>query len=285
MTMQVLKTIAELDSWKMQNQNRVRAVVMTMGALHDGHAALINQARSALPVTGDVLVTIFVNPTQFSNPEDLAAYPTTLEYDLNLCAELGVAAVFLPNQNEIYPASDRPKVTVNPGALADELEGASRAGHFGGVLTVVNKLFALTAADFAFFGEKDYQQLTLIRHMVEDFNLSVKIVPVPTQRAHDGLALSSRNTRLSPAQRDIASQIPACLVLISNALDEGHSIDRALELGRDYLEQFPEISLDYLEIRDINLQRQFPTKQGLVLIAATVGEIRLIDNFPVVLTN
>jgi pantoate--beta-alanine ligase len=283
--MQVINSIPQLQDWNGAHSRRPRAVVMTMGALHEGHASLIHAARALVGTEGEVIVTIFVNPTQFSNTNDLANYPSTIEADLEVCRAQGATAVFTPSASDIYPDTDRPKVTVNPGSLADELEGASRAGHFAGVLTVVNKLLALTNAQHAFFGEKDYQQLTLIKHMVSDFNLPVVIHPVATVRADDGVALSSRNVRLDSHQRELAAQIPATLSLVANALAEGHSADEAQLMGREYLELFPEIKLDYLEVRDEDLQLAFPSTRGRVLIAAQIGQTRLIDNFPIELSQ
>lgn len=169
--------------------------VPTMGALHDGHASLMRVARERVG-DGPVVVSIFVNPLQFGAGEDLDRYPRTLEADLEVCEREGVDVVFAPSVDEVYPGGD-PQVTVAPGPLADVLEGATRPGHFGGVLTVVAKLFGLVKPDVAVFGEKDYQQLALIRRMSADLCLGVDVVGAPTQREPDGLALSSRKTVIS----------------------------------------------------------------------------------------
>ncbi|MGH8828306.1 MAG: pantoate--beta-alanine ligase, partial [Jiangellaceae bacterium] len=191
------------------------AVVMTMGALHDGHRALLRAARDLVGADGPVIVTIFVNPLQFGAGEDFGRYPRTLEADLAVCADERVDVVFAPSQEEMYPGGP-PQVTIDPGSLAAELEGATRPTHFAGVLTVVAKLLNLTVPVYAVFGEKDYQQLVLTRRMVSDLELPYQIVGVPTVREADGLALSSRNRYLSEPERAVAP-----------------TLSRALTLGRD----------------------------------------------------
>ncbi|MFH8619849.1 pantoate--beta-alanine ligase [Streptomyces sp. NPDC017979] len=176
------------------------AVVMTMGALHDGHATLVRAARTHVGPAGRVVVTVFVNPLQFGAGEDLDRYPRTLDADLATAAAAGADAVFAPAADEVYPGG-QPQVRIAAGPMGERLEGASRPGHFDGMLTVVAKLLQLTRPDTAFFGEKDAQQLALIRRMVRDLDFPVEIVGVPTVREDDGLALSSRNRYLSPAER------------------------------------------------------------------------------------
>ncbi|WP_425588341.1 pantoate--beta-alanine ligase [Streptomyces tremellae] len=183
---------------------------MTMGALHEGHASLIRAARAHVGRDGFVVATVFVNPLQFGAGEDLDRYPRTLEADLRTAREAGADTVFAPSVDEVYPGGD-PQVTIGAGPMGGRLEGASRPGHFDGMLTVVAKLFHLTAPDAAFFGQKDAQQLALIRRMVRDLNFPVEIVGVPTVREDDGLALSSRNRYLTPADRRTA-------LLLSRAL-------------------------------------------------------------------
>ena len=202
----VARTRAELARRRAAVPGRL-ALVPTMGALHEGHAELI---RRAAALAGTVAVSIFVNPLQFGPAEDLDRYPRTPERDLALLAELGVALVFAPSAAEMYPAG-RPAVTVEPGPLGNLLEGASRPGHFTGVLTVVTKLLNLVRPDVAVFGEKDYQQLALIRRTVADLELGVEIAGVPTVRDPDGLALSSRNRYLTPEQRRQALALPRAL--------------------------------------------------------------------------
>lgn len=242
-------------------------VVMTMGALHAGHAALLRAARKDADF---VIATIFVNPLQFGPAEDLARYPRTFEADLTLCEAEGVDLVFAPSSAEIYP-DGQPPVTVHPGPLGDELEGAVRPGHFAGVLTVVLKLLNLTRADVAFFGEKDYQQLTLIRRMVRDFEVDVEIVGVPTVRQDDGLALSSRNRYLSDSEREMA-------VALSRALRQGaqeRSADAVLATARAELTG---LNVDYLALRDRDLGPPQAPGPARLLVAARIGTTRLIDN-------
>jgi pantoate--beta-alanine ligase len=244
-------------------------VVMTMGALHEGHARLMRAARQGCDF---VIATIFVNPLQFGPQEDLARYPRTLAEDRVLAEEHGVDLIFAPSAEEMYPGG-QPQVTVQPGPLGEELEGAIRPGHFAGVLTVVLKLLHLTKPTAAYFGEKDYQQLTLIRQMVRDLSLDVEIVGVPTVREADGLALSSRNRYLSTAEREHA-------LALSRALRAGaaeHTPDAVLEKARERLDG---LSVDYLELRDSQLG-QAKSGPARLLVAARVGTTRLIDNTPV----
>ncbi|MFI2739149.1 pantoate--beta-alanine ligase [Streptomyces sp. NPDC018711] len=186
------------------------AVVMTMGALHEGHATLIRAARERVGDKGFVVVTVFVNPLQFGAGEDLDRYPRTLDADLELALDAGASVVFAPSVEEVYPGGE-PQVRITAGPMGERLEGASRPGHFDGVLTVVAKLLHLTAPDLAFFGQKDAQQLALIRRMVEDLNFPVEIVGVETVRETDGLALSSRNRYLSAGERRTALALSRAL--------------------------------------------------------------------------
>ncbi|MFD7458557.1 MULTISPECIES: pantoate--beta-alanine ligase [unclassified Streptomyces] len=186
------------------------AVVMTMGALHEGHATLIRAARERVGRDGYVVVTVFVNPLQFGAGEDLDRYPRTLEADLKTAEQAGADIVFAPSVDEVYPAG-KPEITLRAGAMGERLEGASRPGHFDGMLTVVAKLLHLTRPDVAFFGQKDAQQLALIRRMVRDLNFGVEIVGVPTVREEDGLALSSRNRYLAPQERRTALALSRAL--------------------------------------------------------------------------
>ncbi|MFF1368681.1 pantoate--beta-alanine ligase [Streptomyces virginiae] len=214
MTDLLLHTAEELH--KLSRTGR-RAVVMTMGALHEGHATLIRTARELAGPEGQVVVTIFVNPLQFGAGEDLDRYPRTLEADLVIAEEAGADAVFAPAVDEVYPGGD-PQVRITAGPMGERLEGATRPGHFDGMLTVVAKLLHLTRPDLALFGQKDAQQLALIRRMVTDLNFPVEVVGVPTVREEDGLALSSRNRYLSAAERGTAL-----------------ALSRALFAGRDRL--------------------------------------------------
>ncbi|HEU5355747.1 MAG TPA: pantoate--beta-alanine ligase [Actinocrinis sp.] len=260
------------------------AVVMTMGALHDGHLALIQAARQAAKT---VIVTIFVNPLQFGPTEDFSRYPRTLEQDLKLCEATDVDVVFAPSVEEVYPGGT-PMVIVDPGPMGELLEGAFRPGHFAGMLTVVNKLLNLTAPDVAFFGQKDAQQLALIRRMALDFNLPVEIVGVRTVREPDGLALSSRNRYLSAPERQTA-------LALSRALAEGATqptVTAVLAAARRVLDEAahadPPLSLDYLALVDPgNFQeaRDDYTGNAILAVAARVGATRLIDNVPLTITG
>lgn len=242
-----------------------RGVVMTMGALHEGHASLIRAARD---VDEHVTVTIFVNPLQFGPGEDLDRYPRDLDADLRMCERLGVNTVFTPTARTMYRQD--PQVTVDPGPLGEELEGAARPGHFRGVLTVVLKLLMMTRPDDAFFGEKDYQQLTLIRRMATDLDLPVDIVGVPTVREDDGLARSSRNVYLSPEQRTRAAAIP-------RALQEAAAHTDARRMEQVAAEHLAGLDVDYAVVRSVDLEPPRPG-HGRLLVAARVGTTRLLDN-------
>jgi pantoate--beta-alanine ligase len=248
------------------------AVVMTMGALHEGHRELIRAARRRSPF---VLVTIFVNPLQFGPNEDFDKYPRTLEADVEACRAEGVSVVFAPSRDEIYPGGP-PQITMNAGPLGDLLEGASRPGHFAGMLTVVEKLLVLTQADVAYFGEKDYQQLTLIRRMVRDLELGVEIIGVPTVREPDGLALSSRNRYLSAEERRSA-------LALSQALSEAATqtdAESVLAAATKILDDEPGVRVDYLALQDPDLGPAPAEGPARLLVAARVGPTRLIDNVP-----
>jgi pantoate--beta-alanine ligase len=274
----VATTRAELAAAREKAEGTV-GVVLTMGALHEGHEALLHAAREQ---ADQVYVTIFVNPLQFGPTEDLDRYPRTLDRDLAVCARTGADVVFAPDRAEMYPHGE-PDVRVNPGPLGDILEGASRPGFFHGVLTVVLKLFHLTRPDLAFFGEKDYQQLTLVRRMVRDTDLPVTVVGVPTVREPDGLALSSRNRYLSGAGRRAALALPAALQ--AGAAEARLGPDGALAAARAAFTATAEgqAELDYLALTDPNLGPTPSRGMGRLLIAARVGTTRLIDNAPVVL--
>ena len=252
--------------------------VPTMGALHEGHASLMRVARERVG-GGPVVVSIFVNPLQFGAGEDLDRYPRTLEADLEVCEREGVDVVFAPSVDEVYPGGD-PQVTVAPGALGDVLEGKTRPGHFGGVLTVVAKLFGLVKPDVAVFGQKDYQQLALIRRMSADLCLGVDVVGAPTQRESDGLALSSRNRYLSPEQREEATTLSRALYAAQR--EATHGVEAALQAARAELRRAKGVDLDYLVVTDPMLA-ELPTNpepgtEARILVAARLGTTRLIDN-------
>jgi len=279
--LQVVWTRAELAALRAGWSGSV-AVVMTMGALHDGHAALL---RAAAARADHVIATIFVNPLQFGPTEDFDRYPRTIDDDLEVCRRAGVQAVFAPGRAEVYP-DGAPQVRVNPGPVGEILEGASRPGFFHGVLTVVLKLLQITRPDLAFFGEKDYQQLTLVRRMVRDLDLPVTIVGVPTVREPDGLARSSRNRYLSPRQRQVALGLAGALRAGAAAAAAGGSSDEVLAAGRAVFDRHTggAAELDYLALTDPELGPAVPGPARL-LIAARVGDTRLIDNAPVELTG
>ncbi|GAA4490655.1 pantoate--beta-alanine ligase [Rhodococcus olei] len=247
------------------------ALVPTMGALHAGHLEIVRQARLRGAV---VVVSIFVNPLQFGAGEDLDAYPRTLDADLDLLRAEGVELAFAPPVSAMYPNGQR--TMVHPGPLGAELEGASRPTHFAGMLTVVAKLLQIVAPNTAYFGEKDYQQLTLIRQMVRDLNFDVEILGVPTVREQDGLALSSRNRYLDEAQRAAAATISAALVAGAHAAAGG--VEGILATAREVLATTPEIVVDYLEVRGVDLGPAPERGDGRLLVAARVGTTRLIDN-------
>ena len=247
-------------------------LVPTMGALHDGHLALV---RAAKRVPGSVVVvSIFVNPLQFGAGEDLDAYPRTLDSDLAMLRGEGVEIVFTPTAADMYPNGLR--TTVQPGPLAAELEGGSRPTHFGGVLTVVLKLLQIVRPDRAFFGEKDYQQLVMIRQMVADLNVDAQVVGVPTVREADGLAMSSRNRYLDPTQREVAVTLSAALTAGARAAHNG--AEAALAAARAVLDAIPSLTVDYLELRDPELGPAPVNGTARLLVAARLGSTRLLDN-------
>jgi pantoate--beta-alanine ligase len=246
----ILRTVAECREWRAAARRRHVGFVPTMGALHPGHATLMRRARGENDL---VLASVFVNPTQFDDPRDFNLYPRTLDTDAALMAAAGVDAVFAPSVAEMYPNGTR--YTVQESELSLALCGAHRPGHFTGMLTVVLKLLQIAQADRAYFGEKDWQQLELVRGMARAFYLRTEIVAVPTVREPDGLAMSSRNARLNPAERALAPRFHAALVEASTAAEAR---------GRLEADGF---RVDYVEDRD-----------GRRLGAVHLGQTRLIDN-------
>jgi pantoate--beta-alanine ligase len=260
-----------------RSAGRTVGFVPTMGAFHDGHASLMRRARDQ---RDHVVVSIFVNPLQFGPGEDLSRYPRDEDRDLSIAGQLGVDVVFAPSVEEMYPAGP-PEVTVDPGPLGDRLEGSARPGHFRGVATVVAKLFDVVGPNTAYFGEKDAQQLAVIRRMVRDLSLPVEVQGCPTVREPDGLATSSRNAYLSPVQREAAG----CLFLaLSEAAQMARGGERdaatlvaamAREIGAT-----PEARIDYAAVVDDDSFEEVSTIAGpaRALVAARFGETRLIDN-------
>jgi pantoate--beta-alanine ligase len=253
------------------------ALVPTMGALHDGHRSLVRAARER---AASVVVSVFVNPTQFGPGEDFDRYPRTWDADLAALAEEGADLVFHPEVDDVYPPGAL-GVTVDPGPLGAVLEGAVRPGHFAGVLTVVAKLFALVRPDQAFFGEKDYQQLTLVRAMARELALGVEVVGVPTVREDDGMALSSRNRYLAADQRAAAATISAALRAGAEAGPDGPAA--VLAAARAVLATEPSLLQDYLELTDTELGPAPAAGPARLLVAARAGTTRLLDNVAVTL--
>ena len=261
-------------------------LVPTMGALHDGHRALLRRARQAASPDGSVVVSIFVNPLQFGPGEDYGRYPRALDGDVAICGEEGAAVVFAPDHAQIYP---RPQlVTVDPGPMGQVLEGKSRPGFFSGVLTVVLKLFELVRPDAAVFGEKDAQQLALVRRMTDDFALGIKIIPEPIVRDSDGLAISSRNAYLSGPERTAALALHRALLAGQEQAPAGRA--GALAAARAVLAASaaaaPPLLTDYLALVDpVTFDEVADDYRGpaVLLVAGTAGSTRLIDNVPLLM--
>lgn len=255
------------------------AVVMTMGALHEGHATLIHRARER---AAHVIVTIFLNPLQFGHNEDLSRYPRTFDSDLAICTQAGVDLIFAPTPDVVYPQGD-PGVKVSAGPLGTVLEGQARPGHFDGVLTVVGKLLHLTAPTRAYFGQKDAQQLLLIRRMVHDLDFPVEVVSVATVRESDGVAMSSRNIYLTDSDRETARCLSKALRAGAAAATEGPSAIR--RAARAVLVREPLALIDYLVLvhpDTLDDVAEWYRGEALLAVAGRVGTTRLIDNLPLV---
>jgi pantoate ligase/cytidylate kinase len=279
---QVFETIAAYHQWREKirkdNPSATIGLVPTMGALHAGHGELIKRARAE---SDFVVVWIFVNPLQFAPHEDLDRYPRTFPADLKLCQELGADAVFHPSVSEIYPqgAQESTKV-IPPERLAKQLEGEFRPHFFTGVATVVLKFFNMLQPTQAYFGEKDYQQLTIVKQMVSDLNLPISIRPVATVREQDGLAMSSRNVYLTEAEREIAPKLHEAISTVSREAANGADLQQLLEQARKTVRAIPNAELQYLESCDAEtLQPLREFKRPMVtLVACKIGNVRLIDN-------
>jgi pantoate--beta-alanine ligase len=257
------------------------ALVPTMGALHAGHAALVATARSAMRAGDAVVVSVFVNPLQFAPGEDLDRYPRTFDADLAVCADNGADIVFAPSVEEVYPGGE-PSVTVHPGPLGSVLEGTSRPGHYRGVLTVVAKLFGLVRPDLAVFGQKDYQQLVLVRRMAADLCMGVQVVGADTVRETTGLALSSRNAYLDPQERAASTALSRAL---RAGADRGHlGAGAVVAAAREVLAAEPRLQVDYLALTSVDLDDPPASGEARLLVAAVVGSTRLIDNTAVQLS-
>ncbi len=278
----VVATVPDLTTVLSQTAGRSRAVVMTMGALHEGHLALVQRARE---LADQVVVTVFVNPLQFGPGEDLDRYPRRLDADVTMLSAAGADVVFAPEAAEVYPGGT-PRVQVSAGALGRVLEGAVRPGHFDGMLTVVLKLLHMIRPTWAVFGEKDAQQLVLVRRMVQDLDVPVEIVGVPTVRDSDGLALSSRNAHLSSEERTHALVLSRALVAAGAEAAAGAGGAEVLAAARALLAQEREVVPDYAALVDPATLAPWEADQrgpALLLVAARVGRTRLIDNAGVVL--
>jgi pantoate--beta-alanine ligase len=279
MSVVTVNTIAELRERLREARctGAVIGVVPTMGALHAGHGGLIDRARAECDF---VVVTVFVNPTQFNEPADYAKYPRTLDADLDFCEARGVDIVFAPPEAEMYPSGAQ--TSVNVGEVAEFMEGQFRPGHFRGVATVVAKLLNIVAPDRAYFGEKDAQQLAVIRRMVADLNFPVEIIEVATVREPDGLALSSRNARLTPEQREQAIALYTALVDAGEQilLSEERSSSELKRLVAGLIGCYPAVVLEYFEVADPVRMTPIDNIAGTVRLAGAIrlGDVRLIDN-------
>ncbi len=275
--MEIIRTVAELKA----KQSKAReagsvGLVPTMGALHAGHLSLIERARKE---NDTVAVSVFVNPTQFNNPQDLTTYPRTEEADVALLEKAGVDYAFIPSVEEIYPTPDTRVFDLGP--VAEVMEGAMRPGHFNGVAQIVSKLFDFTRPTRAYFGEKDFQQIAVIRRMVELEKFEIEIVDCPIKREDDGLAMSSRNVRLTPEQRAIA---PAIHRTLEGSLEwaAGHSVEETKRYVIDEINTFPHMQVEYYEIVDALTMQPITdwneTQQAVGCVTVFCGDVRLIDN-------
>jgi pantoate--beta-alanine ligase len=277
--MQVYSEIAALQAFLASSRTNNNAVglVPTMGALHQGHLSLIAKSVEENRVT---VCSIFVNPTQFNNPGDLEKYPRTPEQDLKLLEKSGCQAVFMPDSSILYPT--QPKTSFTFGKLEEVMEGPNRPGHFSGVALVVSKLFNIVQPTNAYFGQKDWQQCCIINQLVTDLNFPIKLHFVLTSRSESGLALSSRNRRLSEPGLNIAANLYKSLQVVAQALISGATPAQALSKGKEFLTSYPEIEVEYLAIADSrSLQPLLPgqeAKEAVICLAAWLEGVRLIDN-------
>jgi pantoate--beta-alanine ligase len=281
--MDVLTTPAAMRSWSATRSAAGRRIgfVPTMGALHAGHLSLVEIAAAR---ADEVVVSIFVNPLQFDRAADFDAYPRPIDDDVERCRDAGVHAVYAPTARTMYPAGF--ETHVEPGSLGGVMEGAARPGHFRGVTTVVAKLFAAVRPDVAVFGEKDFQQLAVIRRMACDLDLGIEIVGAPIVRDPDGLAMSSRNVRLDAAQRAAAACVPRALDAACASVAAGESLDAAVDAAAQIIDAEPLARLEYVEVFDpVTLRQATELAPGTdsaanprVGVAVWFGDVRLIDN-------
>lgn len=280
MTTQIVRTVADLRrhvrTWKAAGD--LVGVVPTMGALHDGHLSLARRARSECE---RVITTIFVNPKQFNNPDDLKKYPRTEEADAKLLATVPVDLIFAPQPEEVYPDGYSTNVTV--AGVSEPLEGKMRPGHFDGVATVVTKLFGMTMADRGYFGQKDWQQLQVVQKLVADLNVPVTVVGCETIREADGLAMSSRNVRLTPAGRAVAGVLYSAITAAADDIRAGQSDRMAIREAAEKVRAAGFERVEYIELRDAAtlLPSDDVHRPRRMLAAAWIDGVRLIDNIPV----
>ena len=281
--MKLIKTPSDWNPlWlsHLQKNHRI-GLVPTMGALHEGHLDLVRKSTETCDVT---LVSIFVNPTQFNNPEDFKKYPNTLDRDLEVLQEVGVDYVFIPSVEAMYPKPT--ELRIDFGDLERVLEGEFRPGHFNGVGLIVSKLFHLIRPNVAFFGQKDLQQVAIIRRLVEDLSFPLELEIIPTRRENDGLAMSSRNLRLSPSERSQALILFHSLEKAKEKLLDGQSWKKVKEEINHNFKAIPSAQLEYFELIHPNSFEKYqefqPEKKSSICVAAFIGEIRLIDNLPII---
>ncbi len=278
--MQIIRNVSDLEAFvgRSLGSGKTIGLVPTMGALHEGHLSLVKKAVAECDVA---LVSVFVNPTQFNNPDDLATYPRNEEEDFRLLAREGATAVFAPSVEEMYPDGTAPDHEFELGTAAQVMEGKFRPGHFQGVAQVVSRLFRLCRPTRAYFGEKDFQQIAVIRNMIESEKIDVEIVPVPIKRADDGLALSSRNALLTEEQRKVAPEIHAALEY-SVEYSKDHSVQATHDTVVERINAVPHMNVEYFEIVDgrtllpIDEWSESPDIVGCITVYC--GKVRLIDN-------
>ncbi len=275
--MDIFSQIGPLRAFLDQKKSVVKSVgfVPTMGALHEGHLALIKESRKENTIT---VCSIYVNPTQFNNPDDLAKYPRTIERDIDMLKLVGCDVLFHPSNDEIYPENSI--IAFDFGSLEQIMEGKFRPGHFSGVAKVVSKLFNIVQPHIAYFGQKDFQQFKIVENLVQELKFNVQLRCVPIQREKDGLAMSSRNRRLSDEQRQNALVFYQSLQLAKKLLEQGLSLSLIKEEVKKYCESKPGVSLEYLELAEATnfVQTESVKTNAILLIAGHVGEVRLIDN-------
>lgn len=277
--MEVFTSVQSLRQYLDQQlvQQKTVGLVPTMGALHEGHISLIKAAKEDNDI---VVCSVFVNPTQFNNPEDLAKYPRTFDADRVMLENAGCSAVFAPSVEEMYP--EQAVLKMNFGVLETVMEGASRPGHFNGVGIVVSKLFNIVKPDYAYFGQKDLQQVSVVRQLISDLSFGIELIICPTIRESDGLAMSSRNTRLNADERAIAPHIYRILAGAGEALKAGKKVNEVVNWAKSEFGKIKEFTLDYFEVIHLGnllpIENTGPAGSNAICVAAFLGPVRLIDN-------